>query len=88
LGRKKSSWISQVKFFIGFLFIILNFILGKIALPVMAIETDLSLFIYAISWVLLVVGVAMCGKEGWYMAKRLYKKHENRIIDSLKRLKS
>jgi hypothetical protein len=85
---KKGNQIANIKFIIGFLLIILNFILGKIALPVLAINPDLSLLIYAISWVMLIVGVAMCGKEGWFMTKHLNKKYGNRVIEWFKKLKS
>ena len=73
-------WLSKVKFFIGIFLVIFNFILGKIALPVIAIDPDLSLWIYLISWLMLIVGVVMCGKEGWYLSIELYKKNEKRII--------
>ena len=80
--------ISKSKFFIGFLLIILSFILGKVALPALAINYYISLLIYAISWALLIGGIAMCGKEGWYMAKHMNKKYVNRVIGCFKKLKS
>jgi len=79
--------ITEIKFFIGLLLIILSFILGKIALPVLALNPNLSLLIYAMSWVMLIVGIAICGKEGWYIAKRLNKKYANRVIESFRKLK-
>lgn len=78
--------ITKIKFFIGLLLIILSFILGKVALPVLALNPNLSILIYAISWVMFIVGIAICGKEGWYMAKRLDKKYGNRVIDCFKKL--
>jgi len=80
--------IAKPKFFIGFLLIILSFILGKVALPTLAINYYLSLLIYAISWALLIGGVAMCGKEGWYMVKHLDKKYGDRVIECFKKLRS
>ena len=80
--------IAEIKLFIGLSLIILSFILGKLALPVLAMNPNLSLLIYAISWVMLIVGIAICGKEGWHMAKRLYKKHGNRVIECVKKLKA
>lgn len=79
--------ISKIKFFIGLSLIILSFILGKIALPVLAINSDLSLLIYAISCAMLIVGITACGKEGWYMTKRLDKKYWDRVIKCFKKLK-
>ena len=84
MDKNAKRWLSKVKFLAGVFLVIFNFILGKIALPVIAIDPDLSLWIYLISWLLLVVGVLMCGKEGWYMSTELYKKHEGRIIAWLK----
>lgn len=66
--------------------ITLNFIIGKIALPVLAINSDLSILLYALSWVMLICGIAICGKEGWYMAKSLYKRYWNRVIEGFKKL--
>lgn len=86
MESKKGNWTAKIKFLIGFSFIILSFILGKIALPVLAIKPDLALLIYIISWVMLIVGMLMCSKEGWYMARHLFKKHK--IIESFKKLKS
>jgi len=79
--------IAKIKFFIGLLLIILSFILGKVALPVLAMKPDLSLLIYAISWAMLIGGIAMCGKEGWYMVKHLNKKYGNRVIECFRKLK-
>ena len=79
--------IAKIKLFVGLLLIILNFILGKIALLVLALNPNLSLLIYASSWVMLIGGIAICGKEGWYMAKHLYKKYGNRVIERFKKLK-
>ena len=80
-------WIAKIKFFIGLLLIILSFILGKIALPFLAMNPDLSLLIYAMSWVMLIGGIAICGKEGWYTAKHLNKKYGDRLIECFKKLK-
>ncbi|NVM25326.1 MAG: hypothetical protein HWN70_05350 [Desulfobacterales bacterium] len=76
--------IGRIKLFIGLSLIILTSILGKVALAVLALNPNLSLLIYAISWVIFIGGIAICGKEGYYMAKRLYKKYGNRVIGWLK----
>ena len=73
----------RIKFFIGVLLIILNFILGKAALPVLPVSPNLSLLIYAISWAMLIVGIAMCGKEGWYTVKDWTGKARRMIIGRL-----
>jgi len=57
------------------------------ALPVLAINSDLSLSIQAVSWAPLVAVVSICGKRGWYMAKPLYKKYGNWAIECFKKLK-
>jgi len=69
------------------LVIALVFILAKNAsLPILAINPDLSLLLYALSWVMLICGIAICGKEGWYMAKSVYKRYWNRVIEGFKKL--
>ncbi len=78
------NWMTKIKFLIGLVFIILSFILGKIALPVFPINSDISLIIYLMSWVMLIGGIALCGKEGLYMSKRLYKKYGHKVIEWLK----
>ena len=80
------DWMTQIKFLIGLLCIILSFILGKIALPVFPINSDISLIIYTMSWVMLISGIAMC-KEGLYMSKSLYKKYGDKVIECLKKPK-
>jgi len=81
-------WLARIKFFIGLLLIILSLILGKIALPVFVLKPNLSLLIYAISWVMLMGGIAMCGKEGWYIIKHLYRRYGNRVIGRFKKPKT
>jgi hypothetical protein len=75
--------VSRMQFSIGLLLIILNLILGKVALPLFVIEPTLSIVIYLASWGMLIVGILMCGKEGWYVAKRYIQKHEKTILKRL-----
>ena len=84
MKKNAKIWLSKVRFFIGVFLVIFNFILGKIALPIIAIDPDLSLWIYLISWLMLIAGVVMCGKEGWYLSIELYKENEGRIIEWFK----
>jgi len=81
-------WLARIKFFIGLLLIILSLILGKIALPAFALKANLSLLIYAISWVMAIVGIAMCGKRGWYIVKHLYRRYGNRVIGCFRKPKT
>ena len=73
--------ITKIKFLIGLVFVILSFILGKIALPVFPINSDISLIIYTMSWVMLIGGIAMCGKDGLYMSRSLFKKYGHKVIE-------
>jgi len=81
------DWMTKIKFLIGLVFVILSFTLGKIALPVFPINSDISLIMYTMSWVMLIGGIAMCGKEGLYISKSLYKKYGDRVIKCLKKPK-
>jgi len=76
--------MNRIKFLMGLVFVILSFILGKMALAVFPINSDISLIIYTMSWVMLIGGMAMCGKEGLYMSKSLYNKYRNKVIECLK----
>ena len=78
------NWMTRIKFLIGLVFVMLSFILGKIALPVFPINSDISLIIYLVSWVMLIGGIAMCGKHGLYMSRSLYKKYGHQVIAWLK----
>jgi hypothetical protein len=61
---------STFRFSTGLLLIVLNFVLGKIALPLLIMEPTLSIVIYLISWGMLVAGLVLCGREGWHAANR------------------
>jgi hypothetical protein len=76
--------MSKTRLVIGILLIIFNFVLGKISLPLLAIDLDIFLLIYLISWLLLIVGLLMCGKEGWHIAKKIIKESEDRILSGKK----
>jgi hypothetical protein len=39
-------------------------------------EPTVSIVIYLISWGMLIVGIVLCGKEGWRVAKKYIQKHE------------
>ena len=80
--------MTKIKFLIGLVFVILSFILGKIALPVFPINSDISLIIYTMSWVMLIGGIAMCGKDGLYMSRSVYKKYGHQVIEWLKKAKT
>ena len=63
---------SDKRFFSGILLIVFSFILGKIALPLFALEFRSGLVVYTFSWLLFAVGFAMCGKKGWHYLKSWY----------------
>ena len=84
MESKKGNWIAKIKLLIGFSLIILSFILGKVALPVLAIKPDLALLIYIISWVMLIVGMLTCRKAGIWLGTCI----KNIIIGLLRALKS
>jgi len=63
---------------------IFNFVLGKASLPLLAIDLNIFLLIYLLSWLVLIVGLLMCGKEGWHIAKRIIKQSEDRILEGRK----
>ncbi len=60
-------------FLFGVFLLISNFIVGKIALPLFAVNFYLGLGVYLFSWVMLGAGLVISGREGWDMAKAWYK---------------
>lgn len=60
------------RFSLGVVLIVANFLIGKLALPLLAIDTELGLAVYLISWAMLIAGVALCGREGLIWAHRYY----------------
>ena len=65
------------KFFVGVGLIIGNFVIGKIALPLFALAPELGIALYAISWLMLIAGLVLCGRQGLDYA-RLYYHHFKR----------
>ena len=82
------AWVLKIKFLTGLLCIVLSFILGKIALPILPINSGIFLVIYLMSWVMLLGGIALCGKDGLYMSRSLYKKSRHKVIEWLKNPKN
>ncbi len=70
-------------FLFGVFLLISNFIVGKIALPLFAIDFYLGLGVYLFSWLMLGAGLVLSGKEGWALAKEGYKSHKSRGIRTI-----
>lgn len=68
-------------FLFGVFLIFSNFIVGKIAIPLFAVDVWLGVGVYLFSWVMLAAGLMISGKKGWVMAKEWYhkKKHSLRF---------
>ncbi len=60
------------KFILGLILIIGNFILGKLALPFFAFSMEWGLAIYLFSWLMLIAGLVLCGREGLMWARVYY----------------
>ena len=73
-------------FAFGLFLLISNFIVGKAALPVFAINFYLGLGIYLFSWIMLFTGLLICGKPGWQMAKTWYRQREDKLRYSFKNI--
>jgi len=61
------------KFVTGVLLIIVNFIIGKIAIPLFAVNSVIGITLYLLSWFMLIVGLFLCGIEGLHYAKIYYR---------------
>ena len=73
-------------FAFGLFLLISNFIVGKIAVLFFAVNRPLGIGIYLFSWLMLIAGLVISGKDGWYMAKDWYKAHENKLLFSIKHI--
>jgi hypothetical protein len=71
-------------FAFGLFLLISNFVVGKAALPIFAVNFYLGLSIYLLSWLMLFTGVLICGKEGWVQAKAWYTVQGERIKQRVK----
>jgi hypothetical protein len=67
------------KLFVGVVLIITNFIVGKVAVPLFAVNTGLAITVYLISWLMLIVGLILCGRQGLSRARQYYRHLERRI---------
>ena len=69
------------RFILGVVIIILSFIIGilcKVFLVLYILNRGVELtllIIYAISWLMLIPGVYLCGREGYEYSKKLYRRY-------------
>lgn len=56
-----------------------QFLVGKIAIPILALDVTLAVAVYLFSWLMLIAGIFFCGQEGLSYA-RLYYHHFKRSI--------
>jgi nucleotide-binding universal stress UspA family protein len=76
------------KFFLGLVLIIANFVVGKVAVPFFALAVELGIAIYLVSWLMLIVGLFLCGREGLGYARMYYRHFERKIkMNALRRFK-
>lgn len=85
--KAKTTQLSK-KFIIGLVLIIGNFIVGKIAVPLFAIKIKLAAAIYLASWLMLLVGLCLCGRKGFDYARQYYRYLKNKFAkDAIMRLR-
>lgn len=82
------------KFMTGLVLLITNFIVGKIAIPFFAIDARWGLAIYIFSWLMLLAGLYLCGREGldyariyYYHLKQNLKKNTVKSLHAIKSLR-
>ena len=83
--------MSVIKFWIGVVLFVGNFIIGKIATFLFILYYDnqwwriFSISLYLVSWLMLFAGIFLVGKEGWnYMVQR-YKNYKKRTVKNIKK---
>jgi hypothetical protein len=76
------------KFYIGMILIIANFIVGKLAVLFFTVAAELAIAIYVFSWLMLIAGLLLCGREGLSYARMYYRHFERRLKkNALRKLK-
>lgn len=70
-------------FAFGVFLLISNFIVGKLAIALFAVNFYLGLGVYLFSWVMLGAGLMLSGKEGWMLAKAWYHKKKLFILNTI-----
>jgi len=78
------------KFAIGVALIIVSLIMGKIVLvPLLTFPGNLKVMVggaiyYAVSWVIIIIGVFLAGREGYRLAVKIYKDYQRRALLKVK----
>ena len=72
-------------FLFGVFLLISNFIVGKIAIPLFAINFYLGLGVYLFSWLMLGAGLCLSGKRGWCLAKAWYSNKKTQLKKSIRK---
>ena len=76
----------STKFYLGVFLVITNFIVGKIAVPFFAFDVWLGTGIYLFSWLMLLAGLLLCGREGWNYSKKWYRNFEHTFMQKFKNI--
>jgi hypothetical protein len=72
----------SAKFYIGVFLIVTNFIVAKIALLVGMTNVSWGIYTYLFSWLMLLAGLLLCGKEGWEYSKVVYRQGEKKLMSN------
>jgi len=78
------------KFVVGVVMIIISFALGKLVfIPIIIFPSNATwrtsmIFIYIFSWLMLLLGVAIAGVEGYKLAKHKYREYSEKTINHVK----
>lgn len=79
------------KFIIGIVLIIISLVLGKLVfIPIIFFPQSVTwrismIIIYAASWIMMLFGIYLAGKEGYYLAKHKYREYGRRTIEGVGR---
>ncbi len=87
--------MNAVRFWVGVALIIANFIIGFLAKVIPLLYYKIGYYslnvwiwigfsVYAFSWLMLLVGVYLCGREGYNYAVTKYKEYQLRTVQSIK----
>jgi hypothetical protein len=78
------------KFVVGVALILISLVMGKIVLvPILVFPGDVpwlvgSVIFYAVSWIIIIVGVVLAGREGYRLAVRIYKDYQRKALGKVR----
>ena len=70
------------KFLIGLILFFTNFIVGKLAILILPLSVAIAILVYLCSWLMLFIGLSLCGRQGLAFARVCYYDFRQRVMQN------